>query len=72
MLVYGIPEFRLPKDIVQAEVDNLAKMGVAFEFDTVVGQTLTDRRPLRRRLRRRLRRDGRRACPTSSTSPART
>ena len=41
VLVYGIPEFRLPKDIVQAEVDNLAKMGVAFEFDTVVGQTLT-------------------------------
>lgn len=41
VLVYGIPEFRLPKDIVQAEVDNLAKMGVAFEFDTIVGQTLT-------------------------------
>ncbi len=30
VLVYGIPEFRLPKDIVQAEVDNLAKMGVAL------------------------------------------
>jgi glutamate synthase (NADPH/NADH) small chain len=41
VLVYGIPEFRLPKDIVQAEVDNLAKMGVAFEFDAVIGQTLT-------------------------------
>jgi glutamate synthase (NADPH) small chain len=41
VLVYGIPEFRLPKDIVQAEVDNLSKMGVEFEFDTVVGQTLT-------------------------------
>jgi len=41
VLVYGIPEFRLPKDIVAAEVDNLAKMGVAFEFDTVVGQTLS-------------------------------
>src|SRR5512143_429984 len=41
VLVYGIPEFRLPKDIVQAEVDNLAKMGVQFEFDTVIGQTLT-------------------------------
>ncbi len=41
VLVYGIPEFRLPKDIVQAEVDNLAKMGVEFEFDTVVGQTLS-------------------------------
>ena len=41
VLVYGIPEFRLPKDIVEAEVDNLRKMGVEFEFDTVVGQTLT-------------------------------
>ncbi|HKF43860.1 MAG TPA: NADPH-dependent glutamate synthase [Thermoanaerobaculia bacterium] len=41
VLVYGIPEFRLPKDIVQAEVDNLSKMGVQFEFDTVIGQTLT-------------------------------
>ena len=41
VLVYGIPEFRLPKDIVQAEVDNLARMGVEFEFDTVVGQTLS-------------------------------
>jgi glutamate synthase (NADPH/NADH) small chain len=41
VLVYGIPEFRLPKAIVAAEVDNLAKMGVAFELDTVVGQTLS-------------------------------
>ena len=41
VLVYGIPEFRLPKDIVQAEVDNLSRMGVRFEFDTVVGQTFT-------------------------------
>ncbi len=41
VLVYGIPEFRLPKDIVEAEVDNLRKMGVQFEFDTVVGQTMT-------------------------------
>ena len=41
VLVYGIPEFRLPKDIVQAEVDNLEKMGVRFEFDTVIGQTLS-------------------------------
>jgi glutamate synthase (NADPH/NADH) small chain len=41
VLVYGIPEFRLPKSIVAAEVDNLANMGVEFEFDTVVGQTLS-------------------------------
>jgi glutamate synthase (NADPH/NADH) small chain len=41
VLVYGIPEFRLPKAIVQSEVDNLVQMGVRFEFDTVVGQTLS-------------------------------
>jgi glutamate synthase (NADPH/NADH) small chain len=41
VLVYGIPEFRLPKSIVQAEVDNLSRMGVQFEFDTIVGQTFT-------------------------------
>jgi glutamate synthase (NADPH/NADH) small chain len=41
VLAYGIPEFRLPKDIVQAEVDNLVQMGVRFEFDTVVGQTFS-------------------------------
>ena len=41
VLVYGIPEFRLPKSIVQAEVDNLSKMGVQFEFDTIIGQTMT-------------------------------
>jgi glutamate synthase (NADPH/NADH) small chain len=41
VLVYGIPEFRLPKAIVAAEVENLEKMGVVFELDTVVGQTLS-------------------------------
>jgi glutamate synthase (NADPH/NADH) small chain len=41
VLVYGIPEFRLPKAIVQAEVEGLEKLGVKFEFDVVVGQTLT-------------------------------
>lgn len=41
VLVYGIPEFRLPKEIVQAEVDNLEKMGVTFEFNTVIGQTMS-------------------------------
>jgi glutamate synthase (NADPH/NADH) small chain len=41
VLLYGIPEFRLPKAIVQAEVEGLEKLGVKFEFDTVVGQTLT-------------------------------
>ena len=41
VLVYGIPEFRLPKAIVKAEVDYLRKLGVKFECDTVVGATVT-------------------------------
>lgn len=41
VLVYGIPEFRLPKEIVKAEVDALAKAGVHFETNFVVGYTQT-------------------------------
>ena len=41
VLVYGIPEFRLPKDIVRREVGNLEKMGVRFETNMVVGRTVT-------------------------------
>lgn len=41
VLVYGIPEFRLPKSIVAKEVDNLKKMGVKFETNMVIGRTLT-------------------------------
>ena len=41
VLVYGIPEFRLPKTIVQKEVDNLIKMGVKVITNVVVGKTLT-------------------------------
>ncbi len=41
VLIYGIPEFRLPKEIVRGEVENLKKMGVKFEVDVVVGQTVT-------------------------------
>lgn len=41
VLVYGIPEFRLPKDIVKKEIDALAKMGVEFHTNTVVGKTIT-------------------------------
>jgi len=41
VLIYGIPEFRLPKEIVRREVDNLHLMGVEFETDVVVGQTVT-------------------------------
>ncbi len=41
VLIYGIPEFRLPKDIVHDEVENMRRMGVKFETDVVVGQTVT-------------------------------
>ncbi|GAB4306891.1 MAG: NADPH-dependent glutamate synthase [Candidatus Bipolaricaulota bacterium] len=41
VLMYGIPEFRLPKRIVQAEIENLQKMGVAIELNVVIGRTLT-------------------------------
>ncbi len=41
VLLYGIPEFRLPKAIVANEVDNLKKMGVQFETNTVVGRSVT-------------------------------
>ena len=40
VLVYGIPEFRLPKAIVQKEVDGLKAMGVTIATDTVVGRTI--------------------------------
>jgi glutamate synthase (NADPH/NADH) small chain len=41
VLVYGIPEFRLPKSIVQKEIDGLKAMGVHVETDTVIGKTLS-------------------------------
>ncbi len=40
VLVYGIPEFRLPKDIVKAEIDKLEQMGVKIETNVVIGKTL--------------------------------
>ncbi|MFZ2493576.1 MAG: NADPH-dependent glutamate synthase [Thermoanaerobaculia bacterium] len=41
VLIYGIPEFRLPKEIVKQDVDVLRKMGVVFETNVVVGKTVT-------------------------------
>ena len=41
VLIYGIPEFRLPKEIVRQEVDTMRRMGVEFETDVVVGKTVT-------------------------------
>ncbi len=39
VLIYGIPEFRLPKKIVQKEVDYLEQLGVEFKYNFVVGKT---------------------------------
>ena len=36
--MYGIPQFRLPKEIVQKEIDALKQMGVTIETNSVVGQ----------------------------------
>jgi glutamate synthase (NADPH/NADH) small chain len=41
VMVYGIPEFRLPKAIVQVEIETLKAMGVQFRTDFVVGRTRT-------------------------------
>jgi len=41
VLMYGIPEFRLPKEIVNAEVDYIKKLGVKINYDIVVGKTIT-------------------------------
>lgn len=41
VLMYGIPEFRLPKRIVRAEIENLLKMGVELRLNVVVGRTVT-------------------------------
>jgi glutamate synthase (NADPH/NADH) small chain len=41
VLVYGIPEFRLPKKIVAAEVERLTKAGVKIECNVVIGRTYT-------------------------------
>ena len=41
VLVYGIPQFRLPKEIVAAEIQNLEKMGVKIVNNAVIGKSLT-------------------------------
>ena len=40
VLVYGIPEFRLPKDIVRQEVDYIKQLGVKVSTDTIIGKTV--------------------------------
>ncbi|MFO0907550.1 MAG: NADPH-dependent glutamate synthase [Isosphaeraceae bacterium] len=41
VLIYGIPEFRLPKEIVKHEVDVMSRMGVDFQTNVVIGKTVT-------------------------------
>lgn len=41
VLVYGIPEFRLPKSLVRKEIDGLKKLGVKFETNVIIGKTIT-------------------------------
>lgn len=41
VLVYGIPEFRLPKAIVQKEIENLKALGVEIDTNVVIGRTIT-------------------------------
>ncbi len=41
VLIYGIPEFRLPKSIVKKEIDGLRALGVEFKTNIVIGKTLT-------------------------------
>lgn len=41
VLIYGIPEFRLPKAIVQEEVNNLEHLGVRFVYNAIIGKTFT-------------------------------
>lgn len=41
VLIYGIPEFRLPKEIVRREVENLRKLGVDIQLNVIVGRTVT-------------------------------
>lgn len=42
VLVYGIPEFRLPKDeVVKAEIENIKKLGVKIETNVIIGRTIT-------------------------------
>ena len=41
VLIYGIPEFRLPKEIVQYEIDNISRLGAEIVTNAVIGRTLT-------------------------------
>ena len=60
VLVYGIPEFRLPKRIVQAEVDYIKRLGVELQTDSLIGRLYTVQELLSQGFRRYLHRHRRR------------
>jgi glutamate synthase (NADPH/NADH) small chain len=41
VLIYGIPEFRLPKQIIRQEVENIGRLGVKFYYNALIGRTFT-------------------------------
>lgn len=41
VLMYGIPEFRLPKDLVQKEIDAVKQLGVTIKTNMVIGKVLS-------------------------------
>ena len=41
ILLYGIPDFRLPKDVVRREIKNIMSLGVTFMPNTMVGRDIT-------------------------------
>jgi glutamate synthase (NADPH) small chain len=41
VLKYGIPEFRLPNEVIDVEIDELAKLGVKFDLDKIIGKIYT-------------------------------
>jgi NADPH-dependent glutamate synthase beta subunit-like oxidoreductase len=45
MLTYGMPSFRLSKDLVDAEIDMLREMGIEFRCGVEVGKDVSDCRP---------------------------
>ena len=54
VLMYGIPEFRLPKNIVQGEAEYVKKLGVDMRLNCIIGRTFTIPELLKTRVRRRV------------------
>ena len=72
VLVYGIPQFRLPKEIVAAEIDNLKAMGVKIINNAIIGKSETVDELFAGRLSRLCSSAPAQVCRSSCTSPART